>query len=388
MLWENAMTTTFSNLLKSAGLLSALTAAPAFAQDAKQFATEKAAVQVDTIASGLDNAWSVEVLPDGAYIVTELSGTLRIIRDGKASEPISGVPEVARQGQGGLLDVALDPKFAENRTLFLSMSVADGNGNGTAIVRAALSDDGQSLAQVQEIFRMNKFTGKGQHFGSRIVIAPDGNLFFGIGDRGERDRAQDMQDHAGAVLRIKPDGSIPADNPYADGKAGLAELWSKGHRNPQGIIIDPENGQLLTVEHGARGGDEINAPEPGKNYGWPVITFGKDYSGAAIGVGQSADGYEQPLHYWDPSIAPGALDVYHGDMFPQWNGSVLVAALKFELLSRLERDESGAVTAEERLFEGEFGRIRDVKVAPDGSILMVTDGDDGALLRVSASNRS
>ena len=328
------MTTTFSNLLKSAGLLSALTAAPALAQDAKQFATEKAAVKVDTIASGLDNAWSVEVLPDGAYIVTELGGTLRIIRDGKASEPLSGVPEVARQGQGGLLDVALDPKFAENRTLFLSMSVADGNGNGTAIVRAALSDDGQSLAQAQEIFRMNKFTGKGQHFGSRIVIAPDGNLFFGIGDRGEHDRAQDMQDHAGAVLRIKPDGSIPADNPYADGKDGLAELWSKGHRNPQGIIIDPENGQLLTVEHGARGGDEINAPEPGKNYGWPVITFGKDYSGAAIGVGQSADGYEQPLHYWDPSIAPGALDVYRGDMFPQWNGSVLVAALKFELLSR------------------------------------------------------
>lgn len=232
---------------------------------------------------------------------------------------------------------------------------------------------------------MNKFTGKGQHFGSRIAIAGDGSLFFGIGDRGERNRAQDMRDHAGAILHIEPDDSIPADNPYKDGKAGLAELWSKGHRNPQGITIDPANGQLLTVEHGARGGDEINMPEPGKNYGWPVITFGKDYSGVKIGVGQAADGYEQPIHYWDPSIAPGAIDVYRGAMFPEWNGNLLVAALKDELLTRLERDESGAVIAEEQLFEGEFGRIRDVKVAPDGSILMLTDGDDGALLRVSAS---
>lgn len=383
------MMTTFANLLKSAGLVSALAAAPALADDPKQFATEKAAVQIDIIASGLDNPWSVEVLPDGAYIVTELGGTLRIISDGKASAPISGVPEVARTGQGGLLDVALDPGFADNRTLFLSLAVSDGSGYGTAIIRGVLSKDGKTLTQVQELFRMNKFTGKGQHFGSRIAVAADGSLFFGIGDRGERDRAQDMRDHAGAILHIKPDGSIPADNPYKDGKTGLAEFWSKGHRNPQGITIDPENGQLLTVEHGARGGDEINTPEPGKNYGWPVITYGKDYSGVKIGVGQAADGYEQPLHYWDPSIAPGAIDVYRGAMFPQWNGNLLVSALKSELLARLERDESGAVVAEERLFEGEFGRIRDVKVAPDGSILMITDGDGGALLRVSASsNRS
>jgi glucose/arabinose dehydrogenase len=323
-------------------------------------------------------------LPDGGYLVTELGGTLRIIRDGKASEPVTGLPDVARQGQGGLLDVALDPKFETNRTLFLSMAVADGGDYGTAIVRANLSKDDTNLTQVQELFRMNKFTGKGQHFGSRIAVAADGSLFFGIGDRGERDRAQDMRDHAGAILHIEPDGSIPAANPYKDGKAGLAELWSKGHRNPQGIVIDPDNGQLLTVEHGARGGDEINAPEPGKNYGWPVITYGKDYSGAKIGVGQAADGYEQPLHYWDPSIAPGAVDVYRGAMFPQWNGNLLVSALKDQLLARLERDESGAIIAEERLFEGEFGRIRDVKVAPDGSILMLTDGDGGALMRVSA----
>jgi glucose/arabinose dehydrogenase len=379
------MKTMFANLLKSAGLVSAFVAPPALADNPKQFATEKTAVQVDTIASGLDNPWSVEVLPDGAYIVTELGGTLRILRNGEASAPITGVPEVARVGQGGLLDVALDPAFKTNRTLFLSMAVTDGSKQGTAIVRGILSTDGKSLTQAQELFRMNKFTGKGQHFGSRIAVAGDGSLFFGIGDRGERDRAQDMRDHAGAILHIEPDGSIPADNPYKDGKAGLAELWSKGHRNPQGITIDPANGQLLTVEHGARGGDEINMPEPGKNYGWPVITFGKDYSGVKIGVGQAADGYEQPIHYWDPSIAPGAIDVYRGAMFPEWNGNLLVAALKDELLTRLERDESGAVIAEEQLFEGEFGRIRDVKVAPDGSILMLTDGDDGALLRVSAS---
>jgi glucose/arabinose dehydrogenase len=383
------MTTMFASLLKSAGLVSALVAPPALADDPKQFATEKAAVQVDTIASGLDSPWSVEVLPDGTYIVTELGGTLRIIRDGKASAPITGVPKVARKGQGGLLDVALDPAFETNRRLFLSMAAADGNSYGTAISRGVLSKDGKSLTQVQELFRMNRFTGKGQHFGSRIAIADDGSLFFGIGDRGERDRAQDMRDHAGAILHIEPDGSIPAENPYKDGKAGLAELWSKGHRNPQGISIDPENGQLLTVEHGARGGDEINMPEPGKNYGWPVITYGKDYSGVKIGTGQVADGYEQPLHYWDPSIAPGAIDVYRGAMFPQWNGNLLVSALKSELLTRLERDESGAVVAEEQLFEGEFGRIRDVKVAPDGSILLLTDGDGGALLRVSApGNRS
>lgn len=380
------MKTPLENLFTSAGLAAILFASPALAaDDPAQYSTEKVSVQVETLASGLDNPWSVEVMPDGAFVVTELGGTLRIIRDGKASAPIRGVPKSARQGQGGLLDVALDPGFETNRTIFLSMAVADGGRYGTAIVRGVLSADGKKLTGVKELFRMNKFTGKGQHFGSRIAIASDGSLFFGIGDRGERDRAQDMRDHAGAILHINPDGSIPADNPYRDGKAGLPEVWSKGHRNPQGIVIDPKDHQLLTVEHGARGGDEVNAPQPGKNYGWPVITYGKDYSGAEIGVGQAADGYEQPLYYWDPSIAPGAIDVYHGAMFPQWEGDLLVSALKYQLLARLERDESGKIVSEERLFEGEFGRIRDVKVAPDGAVLMVTD--DGALLRVSAADK-
>jgi glucose/arabinose dehydrogenase len=383
---EGEMTTT---LYRPAGLAMILLASPslACAQEPAQFSTEKVSVRVETLASGLDNPWSVEVMADGAFIITELGGSLRIIRDGKTSAPIAGVPKVARQGQGGLLDVALSPDFDTSRTLFLSMAVANGSRYGTALVRGELSADGKKLTGVKELFRMNKFTGKGQHFGSRISIASDGSLFFGIGDRGERDRAQDMRDHAGAILHIEPDGSIPADNPYRDGKDGLPEVWSKGHRNPQGIVIDPKNHQLLTVEHGARGGDEINAPQPGKNYGWPVITYGKDYSGAEIGVGQAAEGYEQPLYYWDPSIAPGAIDVYHGAMFPQWDGNLLVSALKYQLLARLERDETGKIVSEERLFEGEFGRIRDVKVAPDGALLLVTDGDSGALLRVSATDK-
>ncbi len=382
------MKKTLENLHKAAGLAMVLFAGPSLAaDDAVQFSTEKAPVQVETLASGLDNPWSVEVMPDGAFIVTELGGKLRIIRDGKASSPIGGVPKSVRKGQGGLLDVALDPGFGTNRTLFLSMAVAEGSRYGTAIVRGVLSKDAKNLTDVKELFRMNKFTGKGQHFGSRIVFASDGSLFFGIGDRGERDRAQDMRDHAGSILHINPDGSIPANNPYKDGNTGLPELWSKGHRNPQGIVIDPQSGQLLTVEHGARGGDEVNAPQPGKNYGWPVITYGKDYSGAEIGVGQAAEGYEQPLYYWDPSIAPGAIDVYHGAMFPQWDGNLLVSALKYQLLARLERDESGKIISEERLFEGEFGRIRDVKVAPDGAVLVVTDGDDGRLLRISAADK-
>lgn len=353
------------------------------AQETREFPSQHGDVLVETLASGLEHPWSVEALPDGGYIVSERAGRLRIVRDGKASVPLLGVPEVAEQGQGGLLDIALASDFATSRTLYLTLAANGDGGFGTALVRATLSADNTSLIDVKELFRMNKLTGKGQHFGSRIAIAPDGSLFFGIGDRGDRDRAQDLHDHAGAILHINADGSIPAANPYRSGTEGLPEIWSKGHRNPQGIAFDPKDGTLLTVEHGARGGDEVNNPQQGHNYGWPVITYGKDYSGAEIGEGTTKDGFDQPLYYWDPSIAPGALAVYRGTMFPEWDGSLLVAALKYQLLARLERDDTGAVTSEERLFDGEFGRIRDVVVAPDGALLMVTDEEDGALLRVS-----
>ncbi|ARM13300.1 MULTISPECIES: PQQ-dependent sugar dehydrogenase [Rhizobium] len=345
--------------------------------------TQGPTVRVEKLAGGLDHPWAVEVLPDGAYLVTERPGRMRIIHDGKLSEPIGNVPKVSARGQGGLMDVALAPDFATSRKLYFTAAIAKAQGSGTEAFSATLSRDEKRLDAVTPVFTMRRFTSGNIQYGSRIAIAPDGTLFISVGDRGDRDRSQDWQDDAGSIIHINADGSIPTNNPFKDGGKALPEIWSKGHRNPQGITFDTKDGKLYTVEHGARGGDEINEPEAGKNYGWPIITYGRDYSGAEIGEGTAKKGLEQPLHYWDPSIAPGALAVYRGAMFPEWDGNFVVAALKFQLLSRMQRDESGAFVAEERLFEGEYGRIRDVIVAPDGALLMVTDEDDGALLRVS-----
>ncbi|PDS76522.1 PQQ-dependent sugar dehydrogenase [Rhizobium sp. L43] len=345
--------------------------------------TQGPTVRVDKLADGLEHPWAVEILPDGAYLVTERPGRMRIIRDGKVSDPIAGVPKVSARGQGGLMDVALAADFAKSRKLYFTAAIATGQGSGTEAFSATLSADEKRLDAVTPVFTMRRFTSGNIQYGSRIAIAPDGSLFISVGDRGDRDRSQDWRDDAGSIIHINADGSIPADNPFKDGGKALPEIWSKGHRNPQGITFDIKDGKPYTVEHGARGGDEINQPEAGKNYGWPIITYGRDYSGAEIGEGTAKKGLEQPLHYWDPSIAPGALAVYRGAMFPEWDGNFLVAALKFQLLSRMQRDESGAFVAEERLFEGEYGRIRDVIVAPDGALLMVTDEDDGSLLRVS-----
>jgi aldose sugar dehydrogenase len=363
-----------------------LLALPAQAQIADVIKTEKVAVRVQKLAEGLEHPWAVEVLPDGAYIVTERPGRLRIVRDGKLSDPIGGVPEVSARGQGGLMDIALARDFATSRKLFLTAATANERGSGTEAFSATLSPDEKSLENVTPIFTMRRFTRGSIQYGSRIAIATDGSLFISIGDRGNRDRSQDWKDDAGSIVHLDADGSIPTDNPFKDGGKALPEIWSKGHRNPQGITFDSADGKLYTVEHGARGGDEINNPEPGKNYGWPIITYGRDYSGAKIGEGSAKEGLEQPLYYWDPSIAPGALVVYRGKMFPEWNGNFIVAALKFQLLSRMQRDASGAFTAEERMFEGDYGRIRDVIVAPDGALLMVTDEDDGELLRVSRAD--
>ncbi|WP_280530987.1 PQQ-dependent sugar dehydrogenase [Shinella yambaruensis] len=366
-------------------LTATLLASPASAAETREIPSKKAALVVETLATGLKQPWSVEVLPDGAYLVSEKGGTLRLVRDGKVSAPLRGVPEVSTTGQGGLLDIALAPDFASSRTLYLTYSARGNGGSGTAVARARLSADGTALEDTTRIFLMNRLTARGQHFGSRIAIAGDGSLFFGIGDRGQGPRAQDPRDHAGAILHINPDGSPHADNPFLGSAEGLAEIWSKGHRNPQGLTIDPKDGTLLTVEHGARGGDEINAPQPGRNYGWPLVSYGRHYSGAEFDLGSAAEGFEPPLYYWDPSIAPGAIAVYRGAMFPEWEGNLIVTALKYQLVARLERDESGAIVAEERMFGGEFGRIRDVIVAPDGALLLVTDDTNGALLRVSRS---
>jgi aldose sugar dehydrogenase len=363
-----------------APILALSLAFPASAQESTQHRAGNVTLEVTSLAGGLEHPWSVEVLPDGAYIVTERPGRMRIVRDGQVGQPLRGLPRIAAVGQGGLLDVALASDFAQSRRLFFTAATPGQGGQGTGVFSARLSRDERRLEDVRRIFLMNKLTRAGQHFGSRIAIAADGSLFFGIGDRGQEERAQDPSDHAGKIMRINPDGTPSSANP---GGQPLPEVWSSGHRNPQGIVIDPSDNRLYTVEHGARGGDEINAPEAGNNYGWPVISYGKHYSGAEIGIGQAADGYEQPLHYWDPSIAPGALAIYRGAMFPEWEGDFLVAALKYQLVARVERRADGTIGAEERLLQGDYGRIRDVKVAPDGSILLVTDEEDGQLLRIT-----
>ncbi|CDM58548.1 MULTISPECIES: PQQ-dependent sugar dehydrogenase [Rhizobium] len=373
--------TIFAKLHVGFFLAAAVFPSPSLAADAVK--TKTVEVQVDTIATGLEHPWAVEVLPDGSYLVTERPGRLRIIRDGKLSAPIAGVPKVSARGQGGLMDVALAPDFATSRKIFLTAAIRAKGGSGTEAFSATLSKEGTRLDDVNSIFAMKRFTGGNIQYGSRIAFAKDGSLFISIGDRGDRDRSQDWKDDAGSIIHINADGSIPDDNPFKDGAKALPEIWSKGHRNAQGIAFDAADGKLYTVEHGARGGDEINDIEPGKNYGWPIITYGRDYSGAEIGEGTAKEGLEQPLYYWDPSIAPGALVIYRGKMFPEWDGNFLVAALKFQLLSRLQRDDGGAFVAEERLFDGSYGRMRDVVVAPDGALLILTDEDDGALLRVS-----
>lgn len=365
-------------------LLPALTLSAA----AKDFKTKTVTVSAETVADGLDHPWGLAFLPDGALLVTERSGTMRIVDKGKVSDPVENVPQVWAKGQGGLLDVVLAPDFAANNKIYFTYSQPGQGGAGTALASAKLGRSGgkAGLEEVQILVSMNRKTSKGQHFGSRIVFSPDGKLFVTMGERGEQKRAQDYMDHAGSVLRINADGSIPADNPYADGKKALPEIWSKGHRNPQGATWDTLTSSLLTLEHGAKGGDEINQPQAGKNYGWPVITYGVDYSGAKIGKGTAAEGYEQPLYYWDPSIAPSGLAAYNGEMFPEWKGDLLAGALKFEMLVRLDRDEKGTMKSEERLFEGEFGRIRDVRVAPDGSVYLLTDDSNGKIVRLTRAS--
>ena len=346
------------------------------------------AVQAETLGGELEHPWGLDFLPDGGAIVSERPGRLRILSGGRLSEPVSGVPNVAAAGQGGLLDVAASPDFASNGLIYFSFSEPGSGGAGTAVARARLARKGAAprLEEVEIIFSMARKTGTSHHFGSRLVFHPDGTLFITTGDRGDGKRAQDFQDHAGAVLRINPDGTIPDDNPYADGARGKPEIWSKGHRNLQGATFDPVTNSVLTVEHGAKGGDEVNRPEAGKNYGWPVISYGVNYSGSKIGIGTEASGYEQPLFYWDPSIAPSGMVAYDGDMFPEWKGDLLVGSLKFQLVSRLNRAESGEISGETRYFSGEFGRIRDINVAPDGSIWLLTDEGDGHIVRLSRAN--
>ena len=378
-----------NTIMPLSSLLAAISLASssAYAQSAV-FQTEAMPVQAYVVADGLQNPWGLDFLPNGDAIVTERPGRIRLLSGGTLSEPIAGVPKVAARGQGGLLDIVVAPDFATSSLVFFSFSEPGKGGAGTAVARARLVRDGATarLEDVDVIFSMKKKTSITRHFGSRLVFAPDGALFVTTGDRGERNRAQDMQDHAGSIIRINTDGSIPADNPSPDGARHLPEIWSKGHRNAQGATWDPVLGGLLTVEHGDKGGDEVNRPQAGRNYGWPVISYGVTYTGRKIGVGTQAPGYEQPLFYWDPSIAPSGFASYQGEMFPEWKGDLIVGSLKFALVSRLDRDDAGKILGEERMFEGEFGRIRDVNVAPDGSIWLLTDEQDGQIVRLSRAD--
>lgn len=370
----------------SLALVAASFGAPNATAESRTFKTDEVSIEATLVAKGLENPWGLDFLPDGGVIVTERPGRMRILADGELSKPVQGVPKVWAQGQGGLLDVIVAPDFAKSGTIFFSYSQPGKGGAGTAVARARLVRDAGSsrLENVVVLFSMEKKTTKGQHFGSRLVLHPDGTLFVTTGDRGQGDRAQDMHDSAGAVIRINPDGSVPQDNPKP--KGWLPELWSKGHRNIQGAAFDPVWNGLATVEHGAKGGDEVNQPRPGRNYGWPVISYGVNYSGSKIGVGTAAEGYEQPLYHWDPSIAPSGLASYQGDMFPEWKGDLLVGALKYELLVRLDRDDTGTIVGEERILAGEFGRIRDVKVAPEGSVWLLTDESNGSIIRLSRAD--
>jgi aldose sugar dehydrogenase len=339
-------------------------------------------VAVEVVATGLEHPWSFVFLPDGRMLVTERPGRLKLVDPkAKSVQTVDGTPPVAAAGQGGLLDVALAPDFATSGALYLTYAEPRGAGtNGTAVARATLN--GSKLSDVKVIFRQQPATTGGLHFGSRLAIARDGHLFVTLGERFQRDKAQDVTTHYGKVVRLTLDGRVPSDNPKFSGAGAQPELWSIGHRNPQSAAIHPTTGKLWTVEHGARGGDEINVPLAGKNYGWPLITYGIDYSGSKIGSGPERDGLEQPVYYWDPSIAPSGMAFYTGKLMPAWTGNLFVGALAGQHLSRLILDGE-KIIGEEKLLATLGERIRDVRQGPDEALYVATDHPQGRILRLT-----
>jgi len=343
---------------------------------------ERSDLDLVTVAEGLEHPWGMAFLPDGRVFVTERPGRLRIIeRDGKAGPPITGVPAVDATKQGGLLDVALDPAFGKNRLVYLSYSEPREGGNGTSVARGVL--EGGSLTGVQVIFRQQPAMQGGFHFGSRLVFDRGGRLFITLGERNVgRAQAQTLDNTIGKIVRINPDGSIPPDNPFVGRAGALPEIWSYGHRNVQGAALHPVTGELWANEHGPKGGDELNRVLPGRNYGWPTVSYGVEYSGAKISDSGTAPGIEPPVHYWVPSIATSGLLFYTGERFPAWRGSAFVGGLKSQQLVRLVLD-GDRVVEEERLLRGVVKeRVRDVEQGPDGDIYLLTDEENGRLLRL------
>ncbi len=363
---------------------------PAFAGQTRApgVKTEQAMTHT-VVASGLVHPWGLAALPDGRWLVTEKPGRLRIITaQGQVGEPVTGLPAVDARGQGGLLDVVVGPSFAQDRMIYWSYAEPREGGNATSVARGRLSDDGSRVENVQVIFRALPVYDGDKHFGSSLAFAPDGKLFITLGERSDkpmRPQAQDLGSHMGKTIRINADGTVPQDNPFVGRAGALPEIWSLGHRNVQGVAVHPGTGAIWTIEHGTRGGDEVNLDKAGANYGWPDAAYGVEYAGGAINSGATQkNGTEQPVYYWDPVIAPGGATFYQGAMFPGWDGNLLVAGLKEKHIARLVI-QNDRVVGEERLLTDLGERIRDVADGADGSVWAITDEQNGKLVRLSAT---
>ena len=388
-LWRARCATMLACTL-SLGAFGALAGPPLVPAAAAQGAPtlERAATQdyellVETVASGLEHPWSLAFLPDGAMLVTERPGTIRLVTpDGRVSGPLAGTPPVAAEGQAGMLDIALDPDFEANGLVYMAYAEEREGGIGLSVARAVFNREAGAFATPEVIFRQMPAVSGGRHLGARLAFHPDGTLFVTAGDRGNHsDEAQEPGNHIGAIMRINPDGSIPAGNPHETMPGWAPEIWSIGHRNVQGATMRPGTEQFWTHEHGARGGDEVNLIEPGLNYGWPVIAYGTHYAGGRIGVGTHREGMEQPVYFWDPALAPSGMAFYDGEAFPRWQGDLFIGGLVSRVVSRLTL-AGDAVIAEERIL-GELGeRIRDVRNGPDGALYLLTDAANGRILRV------
>ncbi len=345
--------------------------------DANTLKTSAGELVLTPMARGLDQPWAFGFLPDGGVLITERDGALLHLTSTDLIK-VSGIPSVYKKGQGGLLDILVPRNFAKSRTLFFTFAKRQGSGAGTAVARARLSKNGRNLTGWTVIFEMERGSDGGRHFGSRIVEAKDGTLMITVGERGDRPSAQDLGRENGSIIRIHKDGGIPTDNPFVGTAGAQPEIWSYGHRNPQGAALDLQ-GRMWVSEHGAKGGDEVNQIRKGANYGWPVISYGVHYSGKKIGEGTAKPGMEQPKFYWDPSIAPSGLMIYSGKLWPQWRGDIFVGSLKFDYIARLDGTPLREV---EQLKSGQTGRIRDIREAPDGSIWFLSISD-GVLYRLS-----
>lgn len=367
------------------GLLMAGLATPRPGAAAERVVTTEAGpVRVTSVVGGLEHPWGLAFLPDGRMLVTERAGRLRVVDGGALSAPVSGVPEVMANGQGGLLDVALDPGFAENRLVYVCYAEPGGDGASTAVARARLSEAANALSDLQVIFQQTPKVSGAAHFGCRLAFSPDGKLFVTSGDRFKFDPAQDLQSGLGKIFRINPDGSIPADNPFVGRSDAQAAIWSYGHRNVQGAAIHPATGALWAHEFGPRGGDELNVPEAGRNYGWPLVSWGRHYSGVDIPDPPSRPDLAGSVHYWNPSISPSGMTFYTGELFPAWRGNVLIGGLTAAGIVRLSLDGQ-RVTGEERIELDE--RIRNVRQGPDGAVYALTDQPEGEILRLTPASR-